>query len=79
MSAGPLIIEIISLFFIVLYLLNKYSDLRQQNKITLIATFIAWYFSFMIIILLPMDISLVLDYFFKIPAWSVEWESDEIR
>jgi hypothetical protein len=58
MSAAPLVVEIISLFFIVLYLLNKYSDIRSQNKITLIATFIAWYFSFMIIILLPMDISL---------------------
>lgn len=59
MSAGPLVIEITSLFIIVLYLLNKYSDLRQQNKITLIGTFIAWYFSFMIVFLLPMDISLV--------------------
>ena len=59
MSAGPLVVEVISLFLIVLYLLNKYSDIRQHNKITLVATFIAWYFSFMIIILLPMDISLV--------------------
>ena len=58
MSAAPLVLEIVSLFLIVLYLLHKYSDFRQQNKITLTAVFIAWYFSFMIIFLLPMDISL---------------------
>lgn len=59
MSAAPLIVEIVGLFLIVLYLLNRYSNFRQQNVITLIATFIAWYFSFMIIFLLPLDISLV--------------------
>ena len=58
MSAGPLIVEIISVFLIVLTLLHRYANFRQQNLITLIGTFIAWYFSFMIVILLPLDISL---------------------
>ncbi len=59
MSSLPIIVEVIGLFFLVLYLLHKYSDYRKQNIFTLIATFIAWYFSFLIIILLPLDISLV--------------------
>ncbi len=59
MSALPLATEIVGLFLVVLYLLYTYSDFRQQNKITLVAVFIAWYFSFMIVFLLPMDISLV--------------------
>lgn len=58
MSPAPFIVETVGLFLIVLYLLNKYSSWREQNKIVLIATFIAWYFSFMIIFLLPLDISL---------------------
>ena len=59
MSGIPLALEIISLFFIVLFLLHNYADFRHQNRIILLATFIAWYFSIMIVILLPMDISLV--------------------
>jgi hypothetical protein len=59
MSAAPLIVEIISVFLAVLYLLHRYSNFKEQNKITLTATFIAWYFSFLIVILLPLDISLV--------------------
>lgn len=58
MSAGPIVVEITSLFLIVLFLLHKYSNFKQQNVITLVAVFISWYFSFMIIILLPLDISL---------------------
>jgi hypothetical protein len=60
MSAGPIVVEVISLFLIVLFLLHKYSSFKQQNVITLVAVFIAWYFSFMIIVLLPLDISLVI-------------------
>lgn len=58
MSAGPIVTEIFSLFFIVLFLLHKYSDFKQQNLITLVAVFIAWYFSFALVFLLPLDISL---------------------
>lgn len=59
MSAVPLAFEIVGLFVVTLCLLYKYSDFRSQNKIALGAVFIAWYFSFMIIFILPMDISLV--------------------
>ena len=59
MATSPLVVETITLFLVVLFLLNKYANIRQQNVIILVAVFIAWYFSFMIIFLLPMDISLV--------------------
>lgn len=58
MSAAPMVVEVISLFFLVLFILHKYADFRKQNKLVLIATFISWYFSFMIIVLLPLDISM---------------------
>lgn len=58
MSAGPIVFEISSLFVIVLFLLHKYSNFKQQNVITLVAVFFAWYFSFALIFLLPLDISL---------------------
>lgn len=57
MSGVPLGVEIISLFVIVLFLIHNYADFRRQNRIILLTTFIAWYFSIMIVILLPMDIS----------------------
>jgi hypothetical protein len=59
MSVGIILVEVIGLFLVVAYLLHQYSDLRKQNLLVLIAVFISWYFSFMIVVLLPLDISLV--------------------
>jgi hypothetical protein len=57
MSAVPFIVELILAFFIVLYYIHKYGNLKHQNIFITIATFIAWYFSFTIIFLLPLDVS----------------------
>ena len=57
MSSIAFIIELIVTFFIVFYLINKYGNLKKQNIFVTIATFIAWYFSFTIIFLLPLDVS----------------------
>lgn len=59
MSAGPMLVEVTGLFLIVAYLLHQYADFRRQNLLVLIATFVSWYFSFMIVVLLPLDISMV--------------------
>ena len=59
MSAGPLIIEIICTCVLAAYLLHRYGDLRKQHVLVTLATFIAWYFSLMIIFILPLDVSLV--------------------
>ena len=59
MSAGPLIVEIICTCVLAAYLLHRYGDLRKQHVLVTLATFIAWYFSLMIIFILPLDVSLV--------------------
>ncbi|KAK3090610.1 hypothetical protein FSP39_013128 [Pinctada imbricata] len=57
MSAAPLAIEIICTCFLAAFLLHRYGDLRKQHILTTIATFVAWYFSFLIVFVLPLDVS----------------------
>ncbi|KAL4235670.1 LMBR1 domain-containing protein 2 [Mactra antiquata] len=57
MSAGPLVIEIVLTCFLAAFLLHRYGDLRKQHVLVTLFTFIAWYFSFMIIFILPLDVS----------------------
>ncbi|XP_052274566.1 G-protein coupled receptor-associated protein LMBRD2-like isoform X2 [Dreissena polymorpha] len=57
MSAGPLVVEIICTCFLAAFLLHRYGDLRKQHVLVTLFTFIAWYFSFMIIFILPLDVS----------------------
>lgn len=57
MSAGPLVVEIICTCFLAALLLHRYGDLRKQHVLVTLFTFIAWYFSFMIIFILPLDVS----------------------
>ena len=59
MSAGPLVVEIICTCIVAAYLLHRYGDLRKQHVIVTIACFIAWYFSLMIVFIMPLDVSLV--------------------
>ncbi|XP_076441318.1 G-protein coupled receptor-associated protein LMBRD2-like [Babylonia areolata] len=58
MSAGPLVVEIICTCMLAAFLLHRYGDLRKQHVLVTLATFIAWYFSLMIIFILPLDVSL---------------------
>ncbi|XP_052775817.1 G-protein coupled receptor-associated protein LMBRD2-like isoform X2 [Mya arenaria] len=57
MGAGPLVVEIICTCFLAAFLLHRYGDLRKQHVLVTLFTFIAWYFSFMIIFILPLDVS----------------------
>lgn len=59
MSAGPLVVEIICTCCLAAFLLHRYGDLRKQNILTTLTTFIAWYFSFLIVFVLPLDVSSV--------------------
>ena len=59
MSAGPLVVEIICTCLLAAYVLHRYSDVRKQRALVTLTTFIAWYFSFMIIFILPLDVSSV--------------------
>ncbi|RUS71672.1 hypothetical protein EGW08_020561 [Elysia chlorotica] len=58
MSAGPLVVEILFTFIVAAFLLHRYGNLKKQHVIVTAAVFIAWYFSLMIIFILPLDVSL---------------------
>ncbi|XP_052090469.1 G-protein coupled receptor-associated protein LMBRD2-like [Mytilus californianus] len=57
MSAGPLVVEIICTCCLAAFLLHRYGDLRKNHALTTLATFVAWYFSFLIVFVLPLDVS----------------------
>lgn len=52
-----MVIEIVLTCFLAAFLLHRYGDLRKQHVLVTLFTFIAWYFSFMIIFILPLDVS----------------------
>lgn len=59
MGVGPLIFGLVVVFFLTLVLLNKYGDWQRQHCIVMISTFMGWYFSFVIMFMLPLDIAIV--------------------
>ena len=59
MSSAPFIIELVVAAFMTICLLHRYGNWRKQHLIVTIAVFIAWYFSFLIIFVLPLDVSAV--------------------
>ncbi|KJH52610.1 LMBR1-like region [Dictyocaulus viviparus] len=58
MSAGPLVIELVTVFILTSVLLNKYADWRRHHVIVALSTFIGWCFSFVIIFVLPLDVAI---------------------
>ena len=59
MSVGPLAVEIACVCCLAAFLLHRYGNWRKQHVLVTLATFISWYFSFMIIFVLPLDVSSV--------------------
>ncbi|GAB6023736.1 hypothetical protein CHUAL_008492 [Chamberlinius hualienensis] len=57
MSVGPIIIEIVCTFCVAATLLYKYGNWAKHHVAVTISVLIAWYFSFIIIFILPLDIS----------------------
>ncbi|CAG2165913.1 unnamed protein product [Oppiella nova] len=57
MAFWPLTIEIIITFVLSSYLLNRFGNWVDQNIITTVSVFISWFFSFIVIFILPLDIS----------------------
>lgn len=62
MSVGPLVTEILCVFVLAAYLLHKYGDWRKQHPAVTLATFISWYFSLIIVFMLPLDVTTVSPY-----------------
>lgn len=59
MTVGIFSAEVICAFVLTTVILNRYGNWKTQNIIVTLAVLIAWYFSLLIIFLLPIDISLV--------------------
>ena len=59
MSVGPLIVEITVVFGLVFWFLHRYGNLRKQTVMVTVAAFLSWYFSFLIVVILPLDVSSV--------------------
>ncbi|GFY47485.1 g-protein coupled receptor-associated protein LMBRD2 [Trichonephila inaurata madagascariensis] len=57
MIIGPFVLEIILTFLVVAYLLQKYGNCRKHHILVTANVFIAWYFAFIIICILPLDVS----------------------
>lgn len=59
MSGAALAIEIVVVFFLALFLLHRYGDFKKQQRMVLFSTLLAWYLCFLIVFILPLDVSTV--------------------
>ncbi|XP_051923788.1 G-protein coupled receptor-associated protein LMBRD2B-like isoform X2 [Hippocampus zosterae] len=57
MSGVALGLVLASVFFLALALLHRYGDLKKQQPIVLLGTLASWYLCFLIVFVLPLDVS----------------------
>lgn len=58
MASGlPISLEVMACFLLSTLLLNRYSDMVNINMVTVVGVFISWFFSFMVVFLLPADLT----------------------
>lgn len=70
MTVGIFSAEVIFAFVLTTVILNRYGNWKTQNIVVTIAVLIAWYFSLLIIFVLPIDISLVSVWLIKYKIFS---------
>lgn len=58
------VIQLIVVGLYTFYTWNKYVNWRKQHVLVSISTYIGWYFSFLIILVLPLDVAIVRKTFF---------------
>lgn len=59
MSVGPLVTEIVLAFCLTTTLLYRYGNILRHHIVVTVSVLIAWYFSLLIIFVLPLDVSSV--------------------
>lgn len=59
MTLGPLLTDVVVTFCLAAGLLYRYGNWQRHNVLVTIAVLIAWYFSLLIIFVLPLDVSSV--------------------
>lgn len=52
-------LEIVFVFFLALFLLHRYGDFKKQHRLVIVGTLLAWYLCFLIVFILPLDVSTV--------------------
>nr|XP_039254494.1 G-protein coupled receptor-associated protein LMBRD2-like [Styela clava] len=57
MSVGPLALELIIVFCLAVFLLHHYGNITKQHPLVTFVTLTAWYFSLIIVFILPLDVS----------------------
>lgn len=57
MAVGPLVSEVCFTFVLAAVLLHRYGNFSQHPLLVTVSVFVAWYFSFTIIFILPLDVS----------------------
>uniref|UniRef100_A0A672ITV7 LMBR1 domain containing 2a n=1 Tax=Salarias fasciatus TaxID=181472 RepID=A0A672ITV7_SALFA len=57
MSGAALAVVVVVVFLLALYLLQRYGDLRKQQRVVLLGTLLSWYLCFLIVFILPLDVS----------------------
>ena len=62
MTVGPLVLELIAAFCVAFLLLHHYGRISKQHPLVTIATLTAWYFSLIIVFILPIDVSSVSEF-----------------
>ncbi|XP_029296619.1 G-protein coupled receptor-associated protein LMBRD2a [Cottoperca gobio] len=56
MSGAALAVVVVVVFLLALYLLQRYGDLRRQQRMVLLGTLLSWYLCFLIVFILPLDV-----------------------
>ncbi|KAM7416820.1 hypothetical protein PAMA_018740 [Pampus argenteus] len=57
MSGAALAVVVVVVFLLTFYLLQRYGDLRRQQRMVLFGTLLSWYLCFLIVFILPLDVS----------------------
>jgi len=57
MAATVFVLDVVATFLLSVCLLHRYGDWMRQRAAVTLAVLIAWYFSFLIVFLLPLDVS----------------------
>ncbi|XP_072243918.1 G-protein coupled receptor-associated protein LMBRD2B-like [Leuresthes tenuis] len=57
MSGAALSVVVVVVFFLAVYLLQRYADVRKQQRMVLLGTLLSWFLCFLIVFILPLDVS----------------------
>lgn len=57
MSVGPLVVEVLLTFVVASVVLYRYGNWYRHHLVVTVSVLVAWYFSMLIVFILPLDVS----------------------